>query len=149
MDIKKLTAPCGLGCFACAIYVDNITDDVANQSAQGLGIDARDVPCEGCRSENGCSVLGVVTGEEGCLTKKCVETKGLHNCSECSEFPCENLMPVADGAGIFPHNTKLYNLGRIKLIGLEAWGNECGMIQKRYFKGKFAYGKGPVVVEDA
>gem|GEM_PF-1953158 len=26
MDLKKLTAPCGLACFACSMYKDNITD---------------------------------------------------------------------------------------------------------------------------
>jgi hypothetical protein len=30
---------------------------------------------------------------------------------------------------------------RIKLIGLDAWIKEAAMIQEKYFKGKFAYGK--------
>jgi len=148
MDVEKSTAPCGLACFACAIHKDNITDNLAQHTAEALGIAAEDVPCEGCRSEGGCSVSGVLAGEEGCLTKSCVESKGLHNCSECGEFPCENLMPVADGAMAYPHNTKLYNLSRIKLIGLEAWAAEAAMIQKRYFQGKFVYGQGPALPED-
>jgi len=145
MDLKKMTAPCGLACFACAIYKDNITDELAHHTAEMLGIEAKDVPCKGCRSERGCSFESALTGNEGCLTKKCVESKGLHNCSECNEFPCENLMPVVDMADKAPHNTKLYNLSRIKLIGLEAWGEEAPLIQKKYFKGKFVYGQGPVV----
>jgi len=149
MDLKKMTAPCGLACFACAIYKDNITDELAQQTAEMLGIEAKDVPCEGCRSEKGCSVSIALGGREGCLTKNCVESKGLHNCSECNEFPCKNLMPVADGADAFPHNTKLYNLSRIRLVGLEAWGDEAAMIQKKYFKGKFVYGQAPVVDGEA
>ena len=58
-------------------------------------------------------------------------------------------MPVADGADRFPHNTKLYNLSRIKLIGLEAWTDEALMIQQKYFKGKFVYGQGPAVEGEA
>ncbi len=40
-------------------------------------------------------------------------------------------------------------LSRIKLIGLEAWGKEAAMIQQKYFKGKFAYGQGPIVDGDS
>jgi len=149
MDIKKLTAPCGLPCFACAYFKDNITDELVHQVAEMTGLEAGDVPCGGCRSERGCSFENALTGNEGCLTKKCVENKGLHNCSECSEFPCENLMPVVDMADRAPHNTKVYNLSRIKLIGLEAWGAEAALIQKKYFKGTFVYGQAPVLGEDA
>jgi len=148
MDLRELTAPCGLGCFACAIYKENISEQLARQTALGLGMESRDVPCDGCRSKKGCSVACALAGEEGCLTKNCVDSKGHHNCSECSEFPCENLMPVADKADSFPHNTKLYNLNRIKLIGLEAWGAEAAEIQMRYFRGNFAYGKGPSLKSD-
>jgi len=148
MDVKKLTAPCGLPCWACAYYKDNITDELARKTAERLGIDAKDMPCEGCRSEKGCSFEKALKGDEGCLTKKCVEGKDLHNCSECGEFPCENLMPVVDRSKAAPHNTKIYNLSRIKLIGLEAWGEEAAMIQEKYFKGKFVYGQAPVLEEE-
>ncbi|HII01495.1 TPA: DUF3795 domain-containing protein [Methanosarcinaceae archaeon] len=134
MDLKNLTAPCGLGCFACGAYKDNITDENAQQYAAMLGIEAKDfAPCEGCRSERG----SIFLGEEGCAIKDCAENKSLHNCSECGEFPCGNLMPVADMADIIPHNTKLYNLSRIKLNGLEAWAAEAGAIQQKYFTSAF------------
>ena len=74
--------------------------------------------------------------------------KALHNCSECGEFLCEKLMPVVENASSAPHNTNVYNLSRIKLIGLEAWGGEAVMIQKKYFKGRFVYGASPVLAED-
>ncbi len=148
MDIKKMTAPCGLACWACAYYKENITDELAQQTAEGIGIDAKDMYCGGCRSEKGCSFENALTDHKGCPTKNCVANKGLHNCSECNEFPCENLMPVVDMAEKAPHNTKLYNLSRIKLNGLEAWGAEAAMIQQKYFKGKFVYGQAPVL-EDA
>ena len=88
-------------------------------------------------------------GGKGCPTKNCVADKDLHNCSECNEFPCENLMPVVENAGSARHNTKVYNLSRIKLNGFEAWGEEAAIIQKKYFKGKFVYGASPALEEDA
>ena len=149
MDIEKLTAPCGLACWTCAYHRDNITDELALKTAAMIGMDVSDVPCDGCRSERGCSWENPLTGENGCKTKTCVAAKGLHNCSKCSEFPCEYLMPVADMADKVPHNTKLYNLSRIKLIGLEAWAEEAALIQQKYFRGKFAYGQAPVLDEDS
>lgn len=143
IDTKQLTAPCGLACWACVYYKDNITKEVAETTANMLGMDAKTFACEGCRSENGCLFEMPLTGGEGCKTKKCVENKGLHNCSECDEFPCENLMPVVDSSTSAPHNTKIYNLSRIKLIGLEEWAKEASMIQQKYFKGKFVYGQAP------
>ncbi len=141
MDVKQLTAPCGLPCFACAVYKENITEEMTQFVAKAHGITPEEVPCSGCRSAQGCPFEKLLT-DTGCPTKKCVEAKRLHNCSECSEFPCENLMPTADLAKELPHNTKMYNLARIKLIGLEAWAKEAPLIQKKYFMGKFVYGAG-------
>ena len=145
MDVRKMTAPCGLACWACAYYKDNITDELALGVAEMLKMDASEVACSGCRSERGCSFEAPLTGGKGCKTKNCVAETGLHNCSECNEFPCENLMPVVDGSDRAPHNTKVYNLSRIKLIGLEAWAKEAPMIQQKYFQGKFVYGQEPVI----
>ncbi len=143
MNLRKMTAPCGLPCFACAVYEGNISQDLAQQIATEVGVKPEEVPCSGCRSENGCCFEMPMTNGEGCKTKKCVAEKGLHNCSECDDFPCENLMPVADMAGKVLHNTKLYNLCRIKLLGLETWSKEAALIQKTYFQGKFRYGQAP------
>lgn len=148
MNVQELTAPCGLACFACAYYKDNITEELTQAAAAMTGLDATEVPCDGCRSERGCSWEVNLTGGAGCKTRKCVQEKGLHNCSECDEFPCENLMPVAEMADKVPHNTKLYNLSRIKLLGLEAWGEEGALIAQKYFKGKFTYGQAPSLEDD-
>jgi len=148
VDLKELTAPCGLACFACPVYKDNITDELAQQTAEMFGMNPKDVACEGCRSENGPSFMKVMGIESGCPVKKCADSKGLHNCSECSVFPCEKLMPVADKSDMFPHNTKLYNLCRIKLLGLEKWAGECGQIQNIYFNGRFDLENGPFPEED-
>lgn len=148
MNLQEMTAPCGLACWTCAYHKENITNELADMAARQIGIDSKDVPCEGCRSEQGCSFGNALTDNKGCPTKNCVEEKGIHNCSECDEFPCENLMPVMENASTTPHNTKLYNLNRIKLVGIEAWGENAGLIQEKYFKGKFVYGAAPRLGKD-
>lgn len=149
MDVKKMTAPCGPACWACAYYKDNISDALAQQVAERIGIGAKYMYCGGCKSERGCSFENALTGNKGCPTKNCVADKGLHNCSECDGFPCENLMPAVENAASAPHNTKVYNLSRIRLKGLEVWGGEAALIQKKYFKGKFVYGASPALEKDA
>ncbi len=50
---------------------------------------------------------------------------------------------MADLAALRPHNMKLYNLCRIKKIGIERWiEEEAGQIREKYFTGKFIVGKG-------
>ncbi|MGI9571632.1 MAG: DUF3795 domain-containing protein [Desulfobulbia bacterium] len=147
MDVQKMTAPCGLACWTCAYYKENITAELAQQVGEKIGVSAEDMYCAGCRSEKGCSFGNALTSGKGCPTKKCVADTGLHNCSECGEFPCENLMPVVENASSAPHNTKIYNLSRIKLIGLETWGEEAAMIQRKYFQGRFVYGTAPALEE--
>ncbi len=67
-------------------------------------------------------------------------------CFECSDFPCPKLQPAADGADKYPHNMKLYNLCRMKAIGVEKWAEEeAAEIRQLYFKGKFIPGSGPVL----
>jgi hypothetical protein len=71
-----------------------------------------------------------------------VKTKGVKFCGDCADFPCSFLAPVADLAAIRPQNLKVYNLCRIKKVGLERWIEEAGQIRKNYFTGKFVMGKG-------
>jgi len=56
-------------------------------------------------------------------------------------------MPMADEAARYPHNIKVYNLCRIKAIGIEEWArNEAQIIRDRYFKGRFQIGAGPQII---
>ena len=79
-----------------------------------------------------------------CKTWKCVQEKELEFCSDCSEFPCSYLAPTFQGAS-FPHNIKVYNLCRIRLVGIDEWINESANIQKQYFDGEFVVGEGPIL----
>ncbi len=140
VDKKSLTAYCGLDCFNCELYKDNLTDRLARVIAEKMGVKVQDVPCPGCRRMEG--VHFHLTGK-GCDNFNCARKKGVELCSDCDEFPCALLAPLADQASRYPHNMKLYNLCRIKLIGLDRWiEEEAGEIRKRYFNHPFVVGKG-------
>ncbi len=138
-DKRELTAPCGLDCFNCELYVDNITAEFVS-IFEKKGVKADAVPCKGCRAQDGCHFH---LGEAGCDTLDCAKEKGVALCSECEDFPCSLLAPLADQAAVYPHNMKLYNLCRIKLNGIERWiDEEAGQIRQAYFGKKFVVGKG-------
>ncbi len=81
-----------------------------------------------------------------CETYHCATGKGVEFCFECGDFPCPKLQPVREGADNYPHNFKLYNLCRIKRIGVERWAEEeSAEIRRKYYTGKFVPGNGPVL----
>ncbi len=136
---KDLTAPCGLACFLCDIHEDNLTDEVAESLHAKLGVPKNEIACTGCRKQDGKHFHL----PQGCATLDCVKAKGVAFCCDCHDFPCAFLAPTADKAGVLPHNIKLYNLCRIKKMGLERWINEeAGQIRRKYFTGKFIMGRG-------
>ncbi len=138
-DKKALTAPCGLDCFNCELYEENLTSELADLIHSKMGIPKEKIPCRGCRQEDG-KHFHIPTG---CATLDCVKTKGVDFCCNCADFPCAFLAPTADQAGKYPHNFKVFNLCRIKNVGLERWiEEEAGQIRKKYFKHKFVVGKG-------
>lgn len=138
-EIKKLTASCGIDCFNCEVYEKNITPEFQQHLASVFGKNPEDISCQGCR------VSGCILTNGKCATKDCASDKNLDFCYECQSFPCQNLMPVSDGAEKYPHNFKLYNLCRMKKIGLEDWAKEALENRTKYFKGKFKIGVGPVL----
>ena len=144
-DIKrKLTAPCGLDCFNCEICEENITEEMKEQFASKIQKDPEEVACKGCRKENGCPHF-----KHGCETLMCVNDKGLEFCFECEDFPCSKLQPAKDGAARYPHNFKIFNLCRMKAIGVEKWvKKESNLIRLRYFLGEFIPGRGPVLKQE-
>jgi hypothetical protein len=138
-DKKTLTAPCGLGCFQCDIYEDNLTTDLTQLIHEKLGVPKEEIPCRGCRQQD---EHHFHLPKTGCATRSCVKAKRVEVCCDCNDFPCPLLAPTADGASRYPHNMKVYNLCRIKRLGLDKWIEESGEIRKKYFTGKFVVGKG-------
>jgi len=141
MDKKRLTAPCGLACFLCSVYEEIITDEEKKQVSEFLKIPPEETPCKGCRDEKGNCKFGK---DHQCPTWDCVQEKGVTYCFECQEFPCEKLRPTKMGAD-YPHNIKMYNLCRMKLIGVDKWIEEAAEIRKLYYEGTFQVGKGPML----
>ena len=138
-DKKTLTAPCGIDCFNCELYEDNLTNEFAEMIHVKWNVPKDKIACKGCRQQDGKHFHL----PKGCATLDCVKTKGVELCCDCNDFPCVLLAPVADQAAKYPHNIKLMNLCRIKKIGLDRWiEEEAGQIRKKYFTIKFAVGKG-------
>ncbi len=141
MELREdLVAPCGLDCRRCELFVENISGKVIELISEKMGISQEDVPCRGCRQEDG---RHFHIPEQGCATWECAQKRGVSLCCHCDYFPCELLAPVADQAVRYPHNIKLYNLCRINKVGLQEWlEEEAPQIRKRYFKAKFIVGEG-------
>jgi hypothetical protein len=118
MNIKELTAPCGIDCFNCQVYEDNITPQMREYLSGVLKKPEDEVACKGCRKQGGCAMY---------------------------PFPCEKFIPSADQAEKYPHNLKVFNLCRISGAGLEKWAEEVKGIREKYFRGRFVVGKGPVL----
>ncbi|AFM26995.1 DUF3795 domain-containing protein [Desulfomonile tiedjei] len=116
MDYIRMTAPCGLPCFACYLYLANEDPDMRALVSKELGIPPEKAVCKGCRDEGGkCSHLPM-----NCRVYPCADRRGISFCCDCPEFPCDFLQPYADNAKLW-HNTKVFNLCLIKKMGLEHW----------------------------
>ncbi|BDZ70873.1 DUF3795 domain-containing protein [Methanobacterium petrolearium] len=140
LDFRELTAPCGLDCFNCPVYLANFNEEIRKQLTLGLrerGLPTDKVTCQGCRKENGiCPLGGLMT--EPCKVFKCVSLKGIESCADCDDFPCDHLHPYADRASEVPHNTKVFNLALIRKMGVEKWAQEkAKQVKDTYFNGKW------------
>lgn len=133
MDYEHLTAPCGLACFDCVVYLANEDEEIRACVSQQFGIPQEHVGCNGCREAKGkCPVSPAF-----CNIYPCAEEKGVKFCYECSDFPCDSLHPYADQADKIPVNIRMFNLCLIRKMGLEAWAKEkAKRVKEEYFKGK-------------
>lgn len=134
MDYKQMTAPCGLDCFNCIVYLANDNEEMKTYVSKETGIPAEKVSCKGCRNVKGkCPVIPMP-----CNVYPCAEKRGIEFCSDCSDFPCDHLHPYADQAAKLPHNTKVFNLCLIKKMGLEVWAkNKAKSVKDVYFSSSW------------
>jgi hypothetical protein len=151
MDYRRMTAPCGIPCFECNVFKAKADPALRKTVSERTGIPVEKAWCDGCRDRDGkcflfekntifpkgtCSLFANDRGQ--CKIYRCAEGRKLHNCSECAEFPCDLLHPLADNAVRVPHNTKLFHLCTIKKMGLEAWAKEkAAAILRKYYREKF------------
>ena len=135
MDYLNMTAPCGLDCFNCPVYLANENEDIRKAVAATLGLPPEQAACGGCRNENGTIACIGMTG--ACNVYRCIIDKEIDFCCDCKDFPCDHLHPYADKAAERPHNTKVFNLCLIKKMGLEEWAREkAKSVKNTYYKGK-------------
>lgn len=137
---NKIVAPCGIDCFNCEAFEDNVTEEFQARLSERTKIPKEMITCKGCIDGNLCVLLKIQG--KSCKTLDCVKEKGVKYCFLCDTFPCEYLMPLASGADKFPHNMKLYNLCMMKRIGVEAWSETASDIRKTYFGKNMAIGEG-------
>ncbi len=142
-ELRELTAPCGLDCFNCHYYLANDNEEIKKlilsvASSSGYNLPDEGAVCKGCRRENGnCAPLRAL-GQGPCKVLKCISSKGIESCADCSNFPCDNLHPWADCASIAPHNIKVFNLALIRKMGFEKWALEkAKSVRETYFNQKF------------
>jgi hypothetical protein len=134
MDYQDMTAPCGLDCFNCPMYLAKENEELRKTIAKRLNMPEEKASCDGCRSQGG--AIKNLGRHEPCNVYKCIDQKGIAFCCECVDFPCDHLHPYADRASEVPHNTKVFNLCLIKKMGLEAWAEEkAKSVKSTYFKG--------------
>ena len=136
MDYQQMTAPCGLDCFNCPVYLASENNKLRAAISKNLGVSFEQAMCRGCRNEKGTMAFLAMT--EPCNVYQCTEKKGMSFCCECPDFPCDHLHPYADQASLVPHNTKVFNLCLIKKMGLESWAEtRAKSVKDTYYNGKW------------
>jgi len=120
---KKLAAVCGLYCRACSVFIATMEDpERLKRLAAQFQWSEEEIKCYGCRSDKRCPYC-----EVKCKMFACATERGIDFCSECGEFPCEDLKKFQSG---MPHRIELWeDLERIKTTGYAQWLRE---IQKHY-----------------
>lgn len=92
MSKEGILAPCGIECTGCPAYqatLDNDLDWMAEILGEWTTDDSyvpEDLICDGChgpRISRDCRV---------CWVKDCVEGKGIQNCAQCDDYPCDRLV---------------------------------------------------------
>ena len=89
---EKIIAACGNNCAVCPRYVAHPYEKTESQlrhtAELWMKIGYRDhlvsneeISCTGCKPENWCRYRVV----------KCCSEKGIRICSQCSDFPCDNI----------------------------------------------------------
>ena len=136
MDHREMTAPCGLDCFNCPMYLAKDNPDLQEKIAATIGLPPEKAYCDGCRPQGG--AIANLGRTEPCNAYRCAEERGVEFCCDCDAFPCDHLHPYADKAFQVPHNTKVFNLCLIKKMGLEKWAEEKAQsVKATYFKEKW------------
>jgi len=114
---KTYAAVCGLYCEACSWYIATHEDpERLRKLAAQMHFSEEESACYGCRSGKRLPYCGK------CKMVTCAAERGIDFCSECEEYPCDELKLFQSA---MPHRIELWdNLERIKTIGYEKWLKE-------------------------
>jgi hypothetical protein len=114
---KKLAAVCGLYCEACSWFIATNEDrERLKRLANQLHFSEEESKCYGCRSDKRLPYC------EKCMMSACAKERGIDFCSECDEYPCDELKRFQSA---MPHRIELWvNLDRIKSVGHKQWLKE-------------------------
>jgi len=114
---KKLAAVCGLYCEACSWFIATTEDPQRLKwLAAQLHFSEEESKCYGCRSGKRLPYC------EKCKMSSCAAERGIDFCSECEDYPCDDLKRFQSA---MPHRIELWiNLERIKSIGYKQWLKE-------------------------
>ena len=97
--MNEMIGYCGSNCHGCAIYLATREQDPKKKREMRVDIawnlkehygweckpeDVAD--CDGCKAENARHFSG---GD--CQVRKCARDKGIENCADCNEYPCEKI----------------------------------------------------------
>ena len=71
MDYEQMTAPCGLDCFNCIVYLANDNEEIRVHVSKETNIPVEKVACKGCRNVKGkCPVIPMPCNVYPCAEKK-------------------------------------------------------------------------------
>jgi hypothetical protein len=89
---KEILTRCGYRCDLCLAYKGNFEKDDQRaflsdtwHKIYEFRIPAEEIYCEGCISSNEPKLI-----DNKCPVRPCVIDKGLENCSQCEDYPCDN-----------------------------------------------------------
>ncbi len=91
--MDEILSRCGYRCDLCLAYRPNIAANSANRQTLsdgwhkyfGFRVPAEAINCDGCMADHPRLI------DKKCPVRPCAIAKGIANCSECREYPCDKL----------------------------------------------------------
>ncbi len=116
MTEYHLDAPCGLYCGACGTVLADMRGTV-EELAREWEMEPGQLVCHGCRSDTTAVFC------RDCRFRSCTASRGVEHCSECGDFPCDELVAFRNDDAPH-HSVVLVNLRRMREVGTAAWLEE-------------------------
>ncbi len=91
--MEEILTRCGYRCDLCLAYGPNVAANPENRQTLsdgwhkyfGFRVPADAIICDGCMAENPRLI------DRNCPVRPCVIEKGIANCSECRDYPCDKI----------------------------------------------------------